>query len=129
MNMEQLKLEMLHKKVWAVIGATPNQEKFGNKIYKKLKSRGYEVYAVNPNYDEVEGDRCYHRIEELPVKPDCVDMVVSPQVSKKFIPNIAEADIKYLWFQPGSFDDEAISLAEDNGIQVVYHHCVLVALG
>ena len=128
MNMEQLKLEMLGKSVWAVVGATPNQEKFGNKIYKKLKSKGYEVYAVNPNYDEVEGDRCYHSIEELPVKPDCVDMVVAPPVSKKFIPSIAEAGIKYLWFQPGSFDDEAISLAEDQGIQTVYHHCVLVAL-
>lgn len=127
--MEQLKKEMLSKKVWAVVGATPNTEKFGNKIYKKLKSRGYEVYAVNPNYDEVEGDRCYHSIAELPVKPDCVDMVVSPPISKKFIPDIAEAGIKYLWFQPGSFDEEAIQLAEDKGLQVVYHHCVLVALG
>ncbi|MFZ5968142.1 MAG: CoA-binding protein [Bacillota bacterium] len=127
--MEQTKKTMLEQKVWAVVGATPNTTKFGNKIYNKLKSRGYEVYAVNPNYDEVEGDKCYHGIDELPVKPNCVNMVVSPHISKNFIEDIVKAGIKYVWFQPGSFDEETISMSEENGLDIVYYDCVLVALG
>ena len=129
MDMEGLKKEMLEKKVWAVIGATPNVEKFGYKIYKKLKNRGYEVYAVNPNYDEVEGDKCYHDLAALPVKPECVDMVVSPAVSKKFLDEIEKAGIQYVWFQPGTFDEDTIDLAENKGLKIVYYDCVLVALG
>jgi len=50
---------MLEKKVWAVVGASDNPEKYGNLIYKKLKSRGYRVYPVNPNYETIDGDKCY----------------------------------------------------------------------
>lgn len=129
MDMEQLKRQMLEKKVWAVVGATPNKEKFGNKIYNKLKSRGYEVYGINPNYDEIEGDKCYHGIEELPKKPDCVNMVVPPQVTKKFIEDIAKAGIENVWMQPGSFDEEVVDQAENKGLNVVFYDCILVALG
>jgi len=48
--------KMLEKKVWAVVGASDNPEKYGNLIYKKLKSRGYRVYPVNPNYETIDGD-------------------------------------------------------------------------
>ena len=68
---------MLEKKVWAVVGANQNPDKYGNMIYKKLKSKGYEVYAVNPLYDTVEGDPCYKDLSSLPKLPDVIDMVVS----------------------------------------------------
>ncbi|AOT68603.1 CoA-binding protein [Geosporobacter ferrireducens] len=129
MDMELLKKEMLEKKIWAVIGATPNVEKFGYKIFKKLKSKGYEVYAVNPNYDTVEGDKCYSDLASLPVKPECVNMVVPPAVSKKFLAEIEKEGIQYVWFQPGTFDEDTIDLAESKGLKIVYYDCVLVALG
>lgn len=129
MDMEQLKKEMLDKKVWAVVGATTNEEKFGYKIYKKLKDRGYEVYPVNPRCDEIEGDKCYKSISDLPVKPDCVDMVVPPKVSNNVVNEIVENGIEYVWFQPGTFTEETIDLAEEKGLKFVYYDCVLVALG
>ncbi len=129
MDMEQLKKEMLDKKVWAVVGATTNEEKFGYKIYKKLKNRGYEVYPVNPRCDEIEGDKCYKSIADLPVKPDCVDMVVPPKVSNNVVNEIVENGIEYVWFQPGTFTEETIDLAEEKGLKFVYYDCVLVALG
>ncbi|MTI54072.1 CoA-binding protein [Geosporobacter ferrireducens] len=129
MDMELLKKEMLEKKIWAVIGATPNVEKFGYKIFKKLKSKGYEVYAVNPNYDTVEGDKCYSDLASLPVKPECVNMVVPPAVSKKFLAEIEKEGIQYVWFQPGTFDEDTIDQAESKGLKIVYYDCVLVALG
>jgi len=129
MDMEQLKKEMLEKKVWAVVGATPNKEKFGYKIYNKLKSRGYEVYAINPNYDQIDGDQCYSSIKALPKVPDCVNMVVPPQVTKKTIEEIVQKGINDIWLQPGSFDEETIDMAEEKGLRTVYYDCVLVALG
>lgn len=129
MDMEQLKKDMLDKKVWAVVGASPKKERYGYKIYKKLKDRGYEVYPVNPGYDEVDGDKCYESISALPVKPDCVDMVVPPKVANPVVEEMSKNGIEYVWFQPGTFTEETIDLAEENNLKFVYYDCVLVALG
>jgi len=128
-NIEKIKDEMLNKKVWAVVGATPQESKFGYKIFKKLKDRGYEVYGINPKYEEINGEKLYKSISELPVKPDCIDMVVSPKIGKPIVEEIANAGIEYVWFQPGTFDEEVIDLAESKNLKYVYYDCVLVALG
>lgn len=128
-NIEKIKEEMLNKQVWAVVGATPQESKFGYKIFKKLRDRGYEVYGINPKYEEIDGEKLYKSISELPVKPDCVDMVVSPKIGKPMVEEIANAGIEYVWFQPGTFDEEVIDLAEAKNLKYVYYDCVLVALG
>ncbi|MDK2800034.1 MAG: uncharacterized protein PWP27_754 [Clostridiales bacterium] len=117
---------MLEKKVWAVVGANQNPEKYGNMIYKKLKVRGYEVYAVNPLYDTVEGDPCYKDLSSLPKLPEVIDMVVSPKRAKPVIEEAAKLGIKYIWFQPGTYDDEVMDLAKNLGLEAV-QACVLVA--
>lgn len=128
-DIERIKEEMLDKKVWAVVGASPNESKFGYKIFKKLKDKGYEVYGINPKYEELDGEKLYKSIADLPVKPDCVDMVVNPKLSKPMVEDIANAGIEYVWFQPGTFDEEVIDLAEEKELKYVYYDCVLVALG
>jgi len=117
---------MLGKKVWAVVGANQNPEKYGNMIYKKLRLRGYEVYAVNPLYDTVEGDQCYKDLKSLPKLPDVINMVVSPKRSKAFVEEAAGLGIRYIWFQPGTYDDEVLDLAKKLGLETV-QSCVLVA--
>ncbi len=122
------KQEMLEKKVWAVIGVTPDPEKFGYKIFKKLKEKGYKVYGINPKYNEVEGETIYASVKDLPEKPDCVDMVVNHKLSLPMLDEIKAAGIEYVWFQPGTFDEEVIDKAESYGMKIVYYDCVLVAL-
>jgi len=117
---------MLEKKVWAVVGANQNPEKYGNMIYKKLKSRGYEVYAVNPLYDMVEGDQCYKDLTSIPELPEVIDMVVTPKRAKPVIEEAAKLGIKYIWFQPGTYDDEVLELAKNLGLEAV-QACALVA--
>ena len=129
MDMELLKKEMLEKKVWAVVGASPKKDKFGYKIYKKLKARDYEVYPVNPGCDLIDGDKCYASISELPKIPDCINMVVPPRVTKNTLEEILNLNIKNVWLQPGTFDEETIELYEEKGIDIVYYDCILVALG
>lgn len=119
--------ELLKMKTWAVVGATENQEKYGYKIYQKLKSRGYKVYPVNPNYSEVEGDKCYSNLSELPEVPDVIDMVVAPRHGIKVVEEAARLGIKNIWLQPGTVNDALLKLAEEKGINTV-QACVLVAL-
>lgn len=128
MEMEKLIKMMLEQKVWAVVGATPNPEKFGNKIYKKLKKFGYEVYPVNPVYDEIEGEVCYKDLASIPVKVDCVDVVVSPDRAKNVIEEVINLGIENIWFQPGTFTPELIDQSEVAGLNTVYYNCVLVEL-
>lgn len=118
---------MLGKKIWAVVGANQDQEKYGNMIFRKLKSKGYEVYPVNPMYDTVEGDKCYKDITSLPVVPEVIDMVVSPKRGRAFIDEAARLGIKYIWLQPGTYDAELLKQIEDLGLQQV-QACVLVAV-
>lgn len=121
-----LEEKMLEKKIWAVIGANQDPEKYGNMIYKKLRNRGYEVYPVNPVYDTVEGDKCYKDLSSLPKIPEVLDMVVSPKRGKAFIEEAARLGIKYIWLQPGTYDDELMKLINDLGLEAV-QACVLVA--
>lgn len=117
---------MLEKKVWAVVGANRRQEKYGNMIYRKLKNKGYEVYAVNPVYDEVEGDKCYKDLSSLPKVPEVINMVVSPKRGKAFFEEAARLGISYIWLQPGTYDDEIMKQIDDLGLKAV-QACVLVA--
>lgn len=125
---EKNKQDMLEKKVWAVVGVTPDKSKYGFKIYKILKDNDYEVYAVNPRYEEVDGDKIYDTIKDLPVKPECVDMVVNPKIGKPIIESIADQGIEYVWLQPGTFDEDIIDLVEDKELKYVYYDCVLAEL-
>lgn len=122
-----LEQEMLNKKVWAVIGVNSNPEKYGNMIYRKLKSRGYTVYPVNPNYEEIDGDKCYKDLSSLPEVPEVIDMVVSPKIGEKVIEEAAKVGVKNVWLQPGTFNNTIMDLIEEKGINAV-QACVLVAL-
>ena len=118
---------MLDKKVWAVVGANENPEKYGNMIYKKLKGRGYNVFPVNPKRETIEGDKCYPDLSSLPEKPEVIDMVVSPKRGKDIIEEAAKLGIKNIWLQPGTYDDELMDLINEKDLTAV-KACVLVAL-
>ncbi|SHI43365.1 CoA-binding protein [Lutispora thermophila] len=117
---------MLEKKIWAVIGATQNTEKFGYKIYKRLKEKGYEVYPVNPVCEAIDGDICYKNLSSLPKVPEVINMVVAPEKGKTYIEEAAALGIKYVWFQPGTHDNEILRLAKDKDMEMLLG-CVLVA--
>lgn len=119
---------MLAKKVWAVVGANDRFDKFGNKIYKKLKERGYTVYPVNPKAETVDGDKCYNDLASLPEAPEVIDMVVAPERGKPVIEEAARLGVRNVWFQPGTYDDELMASIEGLGLNAV-QDCVLVQLG
>lgn len=127
MNEEQIAREMLQKKVWAVVGANDNPDKYGNKIYKRLKEHEYEVYPVNPVRDIVEGDKCYKDLASMPKVPDVLEMVVPPKRGMEYLKEAQKLGVKYVWLQPDTYDDEMIQYLEDNNF-IYLKACVLVLL-
>jgi len=76
----------------------------------------------------VEGDPCYKDLSSLPKLPDVVNMVVSPKRAKPVLEEAARLGIRYVWFQPGTYDDEVMEVAKELGLETVLA-CVLVATG
>lgn len=116
----------LADKVWVVVGASNNKDKYGYKLFKFLKGQGLEVYPVNPGVTEVLGETCYPTLSQLPKRPEAVDVVVPPRVSEQILRDCALLGIKHVWLQPGAEDQQNIALAEQLGLEVIHHACLMV---
>lgn len=125
-NQRELIDEAVSKKVWAIVGASENSDKFGNRIYRNLKQAGYEVYGVNPNAETADGDPVYPTLADLPVKPDVVDIVVPSWVGRRVAEDAAREGISIFWLQPGTESDELIAYAESLGLNVIHDACAMV---
>src|SRR5256885_7712759 len=93
--------EILGLKRFAVVGASRNSEKYGYKVYRTLKEAGYEVFAVNPNAETIDGDPCYPLLDNVSPPVDCVVTVVPPQVTFEIVRRAGHLRIPYIWMQPG----------------------------
>lgn len=126
--MKALINKALESKIWVVAGANVNPSKFGNRIYHRLKNAGYQTYPMNPSYQEVDGEKCYPNPQALPQIPDCVSMVVSPDIGKTLLQPMYDQGIRLLWFQPGSYNQELLDEAIAKNFEIIYDYCVLVEL-
>lgn len=118
--------EFLQCKNLAVVGVSRKSSKFGNVIYKELKKKGFNVYGVNPNMDNVEGDKCYHSLRELEGKIDGIVNVVSKAQTSDVAKEANEIGIKNIWMQQGSESEEAIKYCNENGINEIHKECILM---
>ncbi len=116
----------LTKKKWAVIGATDKKEKFGYKIFKRLLDKGYEVYPIHPKLEEIDGVACYKSIFDIKEKINVVNVVVNKKLSLNIVSNKDISKFDYIWFQPGTYDDEVIEVASKNNKNLIYDKCVLI---
>jgi hypothetical protein len=126
MNEELIKAFLDKKNVFAVVGASRDPRKYGYQVYKDLRSAGYKVYPVNPNAQEILGNKCYSSLESLPVKPDVVDIVVPPKVTEHTVKTCQKLGIMKVWMQPGSESEKAIKFCKENSIAVVHGVCVMI---
>jgi len=120
------KLEEENVKI-ALVGASNDKSKFGNRIYRDLKNKGYNVVPVNPKDEKIEGDKAYTSIQMMKELPDIVNFVVPPPIAIKVAQNAVELGIEYLWFQPGSESDEIeYWLKNTDGIKYLINACIMV---
>ena len=111
----------------ALIGASNDKNKYGNKIYLDLRNKGYNVTPINPKENTIENDKAYTSIEEMKKLPDIANFVVPPPVALKIAQHITKLGIKYLWFQPGSESNELEEwLKNSDGIKYLINSCIMV---
>jgi predicted CoA-binding protein len=115
-------------KTVAIIGASNDRAKFGNKAIRAFQRQGYTVYPVNPNEAEIEGLPAYKSIRDVPARPQMVSVYVPPPVLVRLLPDIAAKGCDELWLNPGTESDEALAEAEKLGLNVV-QACSIVGVG
>lgn len=116
------------KNVIALVGASNNPEKYGNKVFLDLKNAGYQVYPINLTEDNIAGEKCYKSITELSKdkKVDLVITVVPPAITEKIIAECITLKINKVWMQPGSESEKAVKLCEDNSISQIHNMCIMI---
>lgn len=120
----------LAKGPWAVVGASKDRSKYGNKVLRAYLQNDREVYPVHPKEQEIEGQRCYPRLGDLPVAVHGVSIVTPPAVTLGVVKEAAAAGAHHVWMQPGAESDAAIEEARALNLEVIAGGpCVLVALG
>jgi uncharacterized protein len=120
--------EFLANRRVAVTGVSRHPKDHGsNVVYKRLRDRGYEVFAVNPNAEEVEGDRCYHDLRSIPGGVEAVVIATKPQTAEETMRECADLGIGHVWMHrgpgQGSVSDAATDYGRQHGIAVIDGGC------
>jgi predicted CoA-binding protein len=112
----------------AILGASSERRKFGNKSVRAHLEAGYTVFPVNPRETEVEGLRAYPKLADLPEAVERVSVYLPPPVSLALLPEIAAVGAKEVWFNPGAADAAVLAEAKRLGVRAI-DGCSIVDLG
>lgn len=119
---------MTRKPTVAVIGASNDRSKFGNKAVRAYLRRGYDAYPVNPNAKTIEGLTSYRSVLDVPVALDRVTVYVPPAVGIRLLDEIAAKGAKEVWFNPGAESDELLERAAELGLKPIVA-CSILGVG
>ena len=129
-SINQAAAEFLASKRVAVTGVSRTPKTHGsNNVYRRLRERGYQVFAVNPNTDQVEGDRCYQDLKSIPGGVQAVVIGTRPEIAEDTMRECAELGITQVWMHrgpgAGSVSDAATDYGRRHGITVIDGGCPL----
>lgn len=113
----------------AVVGASRDRAKIGNKVLRAYMQTGRPAFPVNPGGDEIEGLKAYPDLASLPEAVHGVSVITPPQVTESIVEQAGAAGIKNIWLQPGAESERAVARAEALGMNVISGGpCILVVL-
>jgi predicted CoA-binding protein len=115
-------------KTIAIIGASADRNKYGNKAVRAFLQQGCTVYPVNPKESRIENLPVFRSLAEVPVRPHLVSVYLPPPVLLKMLPAIAARGCDELWLNPGTESPEVLAEAERLGLNVI-QACSIVGLG
>jgi predicted CoA-binding protein len=120
----------LKSESFAVIGASTDRSKYGNKVLRCYQQHGKTVYPVNPKAPEVEGLKAYPSLAALPVAVKAISVITPPMATEQVVRDAAAAGVTHIWMQPGAESQSAIAAAESLGMSVIAGGpCLLVVVG
>lgn len=123
----QRKIERMPKTV-AVIGASSNRNKYGNKALRAYERQGHAVLAINPNESVVEGHQTYPSVLDVPGPIDMATIYVQPHVAVKVLAEIAQKGIPEVWLNPGADTPEVVATARELGVRTI-QACSIMGIG
>jgi predicted CoA-binding protein len=115
-------------KTVAVIGASANRAKYGNKALRAYERQGYHVIPINPNETEVEGHRTYASVLDVPEKIDMATIYVPAEVGVRVLADVAKKGIQEVWLNPGADEPDVVARARELGLNPVIA-CSILGIG
>jgi predicted CoA-binding protein len=115
-------------KVVAVIGASSDPRKFGNRAVRAFRRQGYTVIPINPNQPQVEGLKTYGSVLDVPDAIDMATLYVPPEVGERVMPEIARKQIPEVWLNPGAESEALIRLARSLNVEPIVA-CSIIGIG
>lgn len=125
-NVNQAIREFVYCQAIAVVGVSRTGKKFGNLAYRELRKNGYDVMAVHPALETIEGDPCYASLRDLPRAPEGVLISLPPEKVEPVLREAAELGIRHVWLQRGAESPEMVRLAETLGLSMAHSACMLM---
>ena len=122
--------EFLSSGPFAVVGASADRGKFGNKVLRTYLQNNLTAYPINPKETEIEGQKCFPDLKSLPEAVESISVITPPAVTEKIVEEAAQVGVKRIWMQIGSESEKTIQKAQEFGLKVIAGGpCVLVVLG
>lgn len=115
-------------KTVAVVGASRDRRKFGNKALRAFMAEGYRVVPINPHEFEIEGLPAYRSVLDVPGPIDLASVYVQPEVARPLLDEFERKQIAEIWINPGAESDELMDEARRRGLDVVYA-CSITGIG
>ena len=119
---------MQAKKIVAVVGASKDRSKFGNKAIRAFQHQGYTVIPVNPNESEVEGHQTYPSVVDIPGPIDMATVYVPPDAGVRVMADLARKGVREVWLNPGADEPIVVNRARELGLNVI-QACSIVGIG
>jgi hypothetical protein len=118
--------DFLAPRKMAMAGVSRNPKKFGGAIFKGLKEKGFELYPINPNAEEIQGVKCYKSVSDLPAEVEHL-FIVTPKYETDVVARAAVSKgMKMVWIQQQSETPEAVKTIEEAGIPLIYKKCIMM---
>ena len=114
--------------VVAVVGASRDRHKFGNKAVRAFRDAGHTVIPINPHETNVEGERTYASVLDVPGPIDMATVYVQPDVAMRLLDEFQRKQIPEIWLNPGADDDEVLAEARRRGLNVIAA-CSIIGAG
>jgi predicted CoA-binding protein len=115
-------------KTVAVIGASSDRRKFGNRAVRAFQRQGYTVVPINPNEAQIEGLKTYPSVLDFPGKIDMATFYIPPEVGMQVMPEVARKQIAEVWLNPGAESDELVQLAQALKVEPIVA-CSIIGIG
>jgi predicted CoA-binding protein len=112
----------------AVIGASNDRRKYGNKAVRAFRAQGYIVYPINPHEVSIEGLPAFARIVDVPEPVDMATMYVPPEVGVTVVDDLAQKGVTEVWFNPGSESPSLVARAKALGLAPI-EACSIMGIG